>query len=63
MSKIKFDLEAAKWIVAKAQTDRDAFPVELATCEKCGASYLPELGHTCSNVVEIDFHDKSEDTQ
>ena len=30
------------------------------TCEKCGASYLPELGHLCSNVVEIDFHDKNE---
>ena len=63
MSKIKFDLEAAKWIVAKAQTDRGVFPVELATCEKCGASYLPELGHSYSNVVDIDFHDKSEDAQ
>ncbi len=60
MSKIKFDLLAAKWIVSKAQTDTSAFPVKLETCEKCGASYLPRLGHSCSNVVEIDFHDKSE---
>ncbi len=57
MSKIKMDLETAKWIADKAQNDLSAFPVEFVVCDKCGAAFLPELGHDCTNVIEIDFHE------
>ena len=60
MSKIKFDLETAKWIADKAQNDASVFPVEFEECEKCGAAFLPELGHDCTNVIDIDFHDAAE---
>lgn len=58
MSKIKFDLDTARWIADKAQNDTSVFPVEFATCENCGAAYVPALGHNCMNTVEIDFHDE-----
>lgn len=60
MSKIKFDLETAKWIANKAQNDISAFPVELIECDKCGAVFNPSLGHDCTNVINIDFHDAAE---
>lgn len=60
MSKIKWDLETAKWVADKAQNDIAAFPVELVECEKCGAVFMPELGHDCNNVVEIEFHEVTE---
>lgn len=57
MSKIKMDLETAKWIADKAQNDISAFPVEFVECDKCGAVFLPHIGHDCSNTVEFEFHD------
>lgn len=60
MSKIKFDLKTAKWIADKAQNDISAFPVELIECDKCGAVFSPSLGHDCTNVIDIDFHDAEE---
>ena len=60
MSKIKMDLETAKWIADKAQNDLSAFPIEMAECEKCGAVYLPELGHDCAKVIELVFHGTEE---
>lgn len=60
MSKIKFDLDTAKWIADKAQNDRSVFPVGFIECEKCGAAYIPSLGHNCRNVIEIDFREPVE---
>ena len=60
MNKIKFDLDTARWIADKAQNDTSVFPVEFATCEKCGAAYLPKIGHNCRSVVDIEFHDEIE---
>lgn len=60
MSKIKMDLKTAKWIADKAQNDLSVFPIEMAECEKCGAVYLSELGHSCEKVIELEFHDVEE---
>lgn len=60
MSKIKWDLETAKWVADKAQNDIAAFPVELVQCKKCGAVFMPELGHDCNNVIELEFHEVTE---
>ena len=61
MSKIKWDLESAKWVADKAQNDISAFPVELIECDKCGAVFLPHIGHDCKNTVDIEFHEGVED--
>ena len=60
MSKIKFDLDTAKWIADKAQNDLSAFPVELIECDKCGAVFLLGSAHDCTNTIDIDFHDAEE---
>ena len=60
MSKIKMDLDTARWIADKAQNDTSVFPVEFVTCERCGAAFVPSLGHNCRNVIDIDFHDAEE---
>ena len=58
MSKIKLDLDTARWIADKAQNDRSVFPVAFNACEKCGAAFLPRLRHNCMNTVEIEFNDE-----
>lgn len=60
MSKIKMDLETAKWVADKAQNDIAAFLFEFVECEKCGAVFMPELGHDCNNVIELGFHEVTE---
>ncbi len=57
MSKIKWDLESAKWVADKVQNDFSVFPVELIQCVKCGAVLVPHIGHNCKNTVEIEFHE------
>ena len=61
MSIITMDLKTAKWIADKAQNDIAAFPVEMAECEKCGAVFIPALGHTCGDTIDLDFHEVNKD--
>lgn len=60
MSKIKWDLGAAKYVADKAENDISAFPITLYECNRCGAVCVPFLEHDCGNTVEIEFH-KSEE--
>ena len=60
MSTIKMDLNTAKWVADKAQNDLSVFPVEFDICNKCGAAFLPELGHDCGNVIELDAKTKED---
>ena len=63
MSKIKMDLATARWIADKAQNDASVFPVEFEECEKCGAAFLPELGHDCRNVIDMNFNEAEGEIQ
>lgn len=63
MRKIKMDLATARWIADKAQNDASVFPVEFEKCEKCGGAFLPELGHDCRNVIDINFNEVEEEDE
>lgn len=53
---VKLDLKTAQYITDKAVNDRSVFPIGFEECEKCGAAYIPELGHDCSKIIEIPCH-------
>lgn len=55
-STVKMDLKTAQYITDKAVNDRSVFPIEFEECEKCGAAYIPELGHDCNKTIEIPCH-------
>lgn len=66
MAKTKFDLDMMKWVADKIQNeDYSVFPFTYKECEKCGAGYLPQFGHDCNNVIELDMHeaDKADEIQ
>ena len=56
----KIDYKTAEWLVEHFN-DKDAFPVEFEECEKCGASYIQELGHSCDTVIEVPVHSFEEE--
>ena len=58
MSIVKFDLEAAEWLVDNKKIGKS---VQLYECEKCGALFMPELGHDCDNVIEVTAHETDEE--
>lgn len=60
-STVKMDLKTAQYITDKAVNDRSVFPIEFEECEKCGAAYIPELGHDCNETIEISCHEWEED--
>lgn len=57
---VKLDLKTAQCIVDKAVNDRSVFPIEFEECEKCGAAYIPELGHDCDKIIEVSCHTQEE---
>lgn len=63
MSKVKMDLTTAKWIADKAQHDLGAFPVYMVECGKCGAAYIPDMGHDCKTVIELEFTEEVTEEQ
>lgn len=50
---MKLDLKTAEWLVDKMENDRSVFPIGFEECEKCGAAYIPNLGHDCNKVIEV----------
>lgn len=57
---MKMDLKTAEWLIDKMQNDQSVFPIGYEECEKCGASYIPSLGHDCNKVIEIPTHEDTE---
>lgn len=54
---MRFDLEMMKWVANKIESeDYSVFPFEFKECEKCGAAYLPQFGHDCSKIVELQMN-------
>lgn len=54
---MKFDLRMITWIANKIENkDYSVFPFEFEECEKCGAAYLPQFGHDCSRIVELQMN-------
>ena len=56
----KIDYKTAKWLVDHFD-EEGVFPVELEECEKCGATYIQELGHSCDTVIEVPVHSFEEE--
>jgi hypothetical protein len=54
---MRFDLEMMKWVANKIESkDYSVFPFEVKECEKCGATYHPQLGHDCNRIVELQMN-------
>lgn len=57
---MKIDLKTAEYIADKAQNDRSVFPIAFEECEKCGAAYIPSLGHDCNKIFDLIMHEVEE---
>ena len=59
MTETKMDIKMAKWAVDNFD-NKDAFPFEVEICEKCGAMYKPDLGHSCDETITVPVHKEGE---
>jgi uncharacterized protein with PIN domain len=57
----KMDMKMAEWIKDNLEELKKKGHFNFSECEKCGASYIRELGHNCDNVIELVTETKEAD--
>lgn len=59
----RMDLDTARWLADTVPGMKDGERIDFEECEKCGAWYRPELGHSCDNIIDLKTNDVSEDDE
>lgn len=52
---VKMDLGMARYFLDHQE---DGFSAEYEICEKCGAMYIPNLGHLCYKVIIVPIREE-----
>lgn len=58
---VKMDRKFAEEIIRNFDKEGIEWECEYERCEKCGALYMPSLGHDCDNVVSVPVHEVGEE--